>query len=422
MQINKTSIVNLSVRGLTIVSRFVLLFYLGKFFSSDDLGAYGIFYTTTSMTLLTLGLDFYTFSNREVLYVEDKFKLSVLRNQLVFYVFTYSLFLFPLLLVFTYQIISFKYIVYFYLILVFEHLSQEFYRLFTILSFPILANWLLFLRNGLWVIVLIACFSIFRIEDYSLSYVFMGWLIGSGLSVIIGFYTVFKLYGSHPLQPIDWKWYIQGIKTSSLYFLSTISLILIEHMNRYLIKYWCGLSKVGVFTFYSQISNAMNVVIFTLFIMVIYPKLVEAANLKDMKHFMLLKAELQKKVVLYSIVIGLVLALGIFPMLSFINKPEYYQDIFTFYLLIAATVFLNLSLVQHYALYALKKDRLLLYSSLLAALTSVVSNLLLIKGLSILGAAFSLLLSCLVLVLAKSYFSKKAESDFIQKNNLSDTE
>ena len=120
MKINKLSVVNLLIRGLTIFSRFILLFCLGKFFSTEDLGTYGIFYTTINLCVLTLGLDFYTFSNREVLYAETKDKLSILRNQLLFYVFTYVVFLLPMVMIFTYGIIPIEFIVYFYLILIFN--------------------------------------------------------------------------------------------------------------------------------------------------------------------------------------------------------------------------------------------------------------------------------------------------------------
>ncbi|MES2680265.1 MAG: polysaccharide biosynthesis C-terminal domain-containing protein [Bacteroidota bacterium] len=419
MKINKHSILNLFIRGLTILSRFILLFCFGKFFSTDDLGTYGIFYTTVNLCLMTLGLDFYTFSNREVLYAETKDRFSVLRNQLLFYLFTYAVFLLPMLLIFTYGVIPIKYVVFFYIILVFEHLSQEFYRLFTILSFPILANWLLFLRNGLWVVILIIVYWLFGINEYSLSVVFIGWMIGSGLSVVIGFYKVIRLYGGYPAGRIEKSWFYSGIKTSALYFLSTIALITIDNLNRYLIKYWCGLSKVGVFTFFSQISNIINVIIFTLFIMVIYPKLVEAANSNDREGFFRLKNELLKKVVVYSFSIGVLLIVFIFPMLYFINKPEYYAELNTFYLLVISTIFLNISLVNHYVLYAFKKDSSLLYSTLIGAVASVLLNLFFISHFSILGAALSLSLSYLVLIITKSLFSKKAEADFIQKNILS---
>jgi O-antigen/teichoic acid export membrane protein len=414
MQFNRTSISNLAIRGFTILSRFILLFCLGKFFSTEELGTYGIFYTTINLSLLTIGFDFYTYSNREVLCADEKDRLTLLRNQLVFYGFTYLLLLLPLFLVFTFGIIPFQYIVFFYIILIFEHLSQEFYRLYTILSRPILANWLLFLRNGLWVLVLILLYAVEGLNDYSLKVVFTGWLIGSGLSVVIGFYTVMRTYGKYRLKSLDREWVLKGVKTSSLYFMSTASLLIIENLNRYLLEHWCGLSKVGVFTFFSQLSNIISVVVFTLFIMIIFPQLVAAVNAGDHETFRRLKAEFKRKVFISSVAVGLLLIVGVFPLLKLVNKPEYFEDLPTFFLLVTAVVLLNVSLVYHYILYAFKKDTSLLFANLISALFSICLNVLLIRTFEISGAALSLALSYLVLIFCLLLYSKKAEAGFIQ--------
>src|SRR5690242_5496076 len=128
------SLFNLALRGLSMGGRFLLIFYMGKFFSLEDLGYYGIFYTTVTLALFLLGLDFYGFSNRELLLVERHKRMSILRAQALFYVFTYVVFLLPLFLVFTYGVIPLKFVMFFYVILVLEHLAQELYRIFTVLG------------------------------------------------------------------------------------------------------------------------------------------------------------------------------------------------------------------------------------------------------------------------------------------------
>lgn len=413
--IDKKSILNLIIRGSSILSRFVLLFCLGKYFTTEDLGNYGIFYTSISLGILLLGVDFYTYANRELLYAVDGKKLTIIRNQFLFYILTYLVFLLPFVLLFTYDVLPIKYIVFFYFIIILDHISQEFYRLFTILSYPVFANWLLFLRNGVWVIALIAIYLVFKINDYSLSYVFTGWLIGSALSIVLALIKIYQLYGSEKLDKINSKWFLNGLRVSSLYFLSTIALISIEHLNRYLIKYWCGISKVGIFTFFSQIANLINVVIFTLFIMVIYPKLVESVNLNNWNDYNNLKLDLKKKVVIYSIIVGFFLFFLIYPMIYIINKSEYLSDLPTFFALVLANIFLNISLVYHYILYAFKKDSFLFYSTLIGALVSVTCNVIFIQFFSIFGASVALLVSYIALSVTKIIFSKKAEMVIFQK-------
>lgn len=43
MEINKQSFLNLSLRFLSMGGRFLLIFFIGKYFSTEDLGLYGLF-------------------------------------------------------------------------------------------------------------------------------------------------------------------------------------------------------------------------------------------------------------------------------------------------------------------------------------------------------------------------------------------
>lgn len=242
--------------------------------------------------------------------------------------------------------------------------------------------------------------------------IFWGWLIGSGISVVVGFAKIFKLYKGHTLQPFKRSWFVAGLKVCSFYFLSTVALKTIEFANRYMIEYWCDLKSVGIFTFYSQIANMINVVIFTLFLMIVYPKLIIAVNQGEVSEYNRLKSFIMKKVGIYSIILGALTAIMIHPILYFINKQEYYQEIFTFYVLILSNIFLNVSLVYHYVLYAFKKDHSLFITTTLTAVLSVVFNLIFIALFGIIGAALALLLSYITLTLMKKIYSQRSELVF----------
>lgn len=396
-----------------MAARFILIFYLGKYFSLDELGAYGIFFTTVTLALFLLGLDFYTFANREVLYAKAEDRLTVLRNQLVFYGVTYAVFLLPMLLIFYYNVLPAEYLFFFYFILVFEHLSQEFYRLFTVLSLPVFANWLLFLRTGLWVYLLALIWLLFPHVNYSLSLIFWGWLAGSGLSVLIGFIKIIKLHKGSVVKPIDINWFIPGLKVGMLYFSSTIALKIIEFSNRYMLEYWCSIKAVGIYTFFSQIANMINIIIFTLFFMVIYPRLILAANEKNMPELERLKTFMMKKTLLYSFGLALFLIVIIRPVLFIVGKTDLNNELVTFYLLISSNIALNISFVYHYVLYAFKKDLALLITTVISAVVNIILNIILIKVWDIAGAAFAILASYVALAFIKWMYAKKAEKNLI---------
>ena len=220
----KTSFVNLFLRGLSLVSRFVLIVYIGKYLSTSELGVFGLFSTTVTLALLLLGLDFYTYNTREILCKSDSERLPLIRDQFVFHLLTYVVLLPLLLIVFYKNIIPYKFILFFYLILVFEHISQEFFRLFTCLSKTLFANFTLFIRTGLWVYLIIGFWIYSSGNHINLETVWVGWLLGAFASVII---SVIYLRRLHPESvsnvPINWSWIRKGIKVSIPFFIGTIA-------------------------------------------------------------------------------------------------------------------------------------------------------------------------------------------------------
>lgn len=400
--------INLCVRGASILSRFLLIFFLSKYFPVEDMGTYGLFFTSTSLGLLVIGLDFYNYSNRELVYASSpNDKLSILKHQVIFHLITYAIVLAPFVFIFYYGFLPWKYICIFYFILISDHLSQELFRVFTIISTPIFANILLFLRTGVWALVLVAYYFISNTEHYSLDLVFEFWLCGSLLSVIVGIGKLIQLYGLKTKSKVDFKWIFSGLKVSGLYFISTLSLIGIERINRYLLKYWGGLRDVGIFTFYSQFSSVINVFVFSLIIMFIFPKMVDAHHKDDRKSFESLRKEMQKKTTIISLTLAVLLMFLIFPILSFVGKEDYYLDIPAFFILLLANVIFNISFVFHYVLYAQRADVQLLYATLICSVVSVGLNIALIPYFHIMGAAVALFFSYLLLALLKLYYSRK---------------
>ena len=142
----KNGVIGVGLRSITLASKFILLVYMAKLLSPEQIGVYGIFVATISYALYFLGLDFYVINTREILAKSDKKeKARLVRDQLAFHGVVYIFVLPMLLVVFMAGLLPWKYIVWFYVLLVLEHLSQEAIRLFFTLSLPIVAN-----RFGHW--------------------------------------------------------------------------------------------------------------------------------------------------------------------------------------------------------------------------------------------------------------------------------
>jgi len=397
-----SSILNLGLRGLSMLAKFLLIIYIGKYLSVDELGEYGLFATTITIAIYFLGFDFYTYNTREILAKEENERLPLIRDQFIFHLLVYVIALPLLLTIFTLGIIKTEFIIYFYLILVFEHLSQELYRLYTTLKKPLFANFLLFMRTGLWVYAVISLWY-FNIEGMmNLKTVLYGWTVGSFMSIIIGVVYLKKDYDFKSLtEKIDWLWIKNGVKVSIPFFIGTLAYKVIEFSDRYMIDYYMTKADVGIYTFFSGIANTINIVVFTLVIMIYYPLLVEQYQNKNMDMFKKTLKVFSIKTITFSIfsALGILLLIGF--VLDFMGKVEFQNNIEVLWILIIANIILNISFIPHYVLYVAQQDITIRDATLIGASLNIVLNLMLIKNYGIVGAAISTLLSFLIILLIK---------------------
>jgi len=390
-----------------MLAKFLLIIYIGKYLSIDELGEYGLFVITVTIAIYFLGLDFYTYNSREILAKEEKKRLALIRDQFIFHLLVYVVVLPLLLSVFLLGLIDIEYLLYFYLILVFEHLSQELYRLYTTLKKPIFANFLLFLRTGLWVYAILILWISEKKETMNLETVWVGWLIGSLLSIMIGVVYLKKEYDRTILsKKIDWKWIKNGIKVSIPFFIGTLAYKVIEFSDRYMIDYYMTKADVGIYTFFSGIANTVNIIVFTLVIMVYYPLLVEQYQQKKNDLFEKTLKIFSQKTMLYSLASCLLIFGLIGFVLDFMGKVEFHNHIDTLWVLVIANIILNISFVAHYILYAAQKDIVIRNATLVGAGVNILLNIILIPYYGIVGAALATLISYTVIFMIKYHKSK----------------
>lgn len=406
---NSLKILNLALRGLSIISKFFLILYITKYFSLADLGIYGLFFTTITILVLVLGLDFYMFNTREILSVEQDTRLSLIINQLFLHLITYS-FVLPLVLgVFYFNILPWQYLGWFYGILIAEHLSQELYRIFITLSKPFFANFLLFIRTSSWIYILLFIWLHDDLKQFhNLELIWKMWLLGSVTSILLGIYQLKQTIPiSDSSNSVNFRWIQKGLTISAIFFLSTIMLKTIEFSDRYMIQYWLNNKDLGVYTFYANFTNVAQTIVFTLVVMIHSPKILEYANQNNFTAYKKLKAIFNKQIVFISIISFFIVVLAIYSALYLMNKPILYNNLVTFYILNFSILVQNYVLIYHYDLYSQKKDKKILFSTITGAILNIVLNIILIPRYGITGAAIATLLSIISILIAQYIFTKE---------------
>jgi O-antigen/teichoic acid export membrane protein len=408
----KTSSAGLLLRLISMLGKFLIVVYIAKYFLTQDLGIFGLFNSTVILAMYLLGFEFYNFNTREILAARSE-KISVLiRNQFIAFGFTYLLIL-PILIPMLYlQFLPRQYLIWFYAILITEHVSVEFYRIFTILARPIFANFIFFIKNGSWSLGLIALWLSGIDSTKTLQSVWLAWFGGSLLACLLSwFYLRHLKIRLFDRAAVDWTWIKKGFKISIPFFVVAISLRLIEQSGRFFLDLWTTKSLVGIYTFFWNIANMINVLIFTGIIMILFPKLIESYKKEQRFEFEENLRQFKKMICWSSFFLSGLLVLLIKPLLVILGKGEFSPYLDSYYILVLAFALLNLSYIPHYILYAKDADKVIMWCTLCAAIINITGNFLLIPGLGLSGAALSILLSYLVMGGGKYYFVQSIKSD-----------
>lgn len=406
----KTGLLNAVLRSLTLGSKFLLLLVLARMFSPEQLGIYGLMVVTVTVSLYLLGFDFHAYNTREILARPRADWPARIRDQFVFHLCIYVAVLPLLLVIFATDTLGWSYAGWFYLLLVLEHASQEFYRLLITLSRSSLANTVLFLRSGVWVFAVTAI-ALFNPQRLSLEFVFGAWATGVALSVVLALVVLRDLEWRAGLaSPVDWQWIRRGARVSLRFFAATVCLLGVQFADRYFLKHYHGEAAVGIYTFFWQIANTVQIFVYTAVATVIYPRLVESYQQGEMFRYRRHMRRLALGIIAITAIATLAITVFIRPVLGLVGREIYHDHLTVGWILLASMVLLSLSYVPNVALYVRRSDRAILYSSAVTLSVALVSHLLFIPRFGPLGAAWGTLAAAGMLLGSKAFFALLSRS------------
>jgi len=237
-------VLNVSIRLFALLLRLLLSLSVARVLSDDNLASFYLITALIGFSVIPLGFDFYIYSTRE--YARGYQFLSIIKSSLKFYSFTYSVFI-PLIFFFSAWYFSISIAVLVILILIFEHLGQEMYRIYIISGRPLLSSSLMFLRGAVWVIPLL----IFDIVDsYSLETVLYLWVSFAFLSLIIGGFFLNINFKSLFNVKVDLDWFRSGVSVCCKLIIGTVALKVIFFLDRYFIESINGGLYMSAYSFF----------------------------------------------------------------------------------------------------------------------------------------------------------------------------
>lgn len=400
----KQSFINIILRGTTLLCKFILLLFIAKFLTLEELGVFGIISTSVLLLIFVIGIDFYMHTTRDILRVSKSQLLCLIRDQFALNAIMFFISLPFLVLLFYSGFLPWMYFIFVTLIVIFDYISQECTRVFIALKKPVFANVILFLRMGGWIIVFITLYFLGFVSS-SLVTILTFWIIGSFTSVLVAVLELLKYEKELVvIKAIDWAWIKKGLSVAKIFFFSTLSLKVIELSDRYILKYFHGDEAVGQYTFFYSIANVLQAFVFSGVVAVIYPKMIESYQRKRKLSLFANIRKLTLGTLYIILILSTALLLFMKPVLVVVGREgllDYYD---LFLLLIASTIVMVLSYIPHFALVAIEKEWLILKSTLISMIVSLTLNFLLIPSYGIYGAAISAIFAFTVLASIKTYY------------------
>lgn len=363
---NMVRIFNTGLRAATLGARFLFVFFLAKYLDEASVGYYGIFTATVGYALYFVGLDFYTYTTREILKVTHAERGQMLKGQaslsglLYLIVLPVSGLLLPLAdwpagLIF-----------WFFPILFLEHLNQEISRLLVALSEQIPASLIMFMRQGSWALAIVGLMA-WNNNWRNLHALMACWALAGVIAAVMGGRKIWQLQMGGWSLPVNWAWVKRGAMVSTAFLLATLALRGAQTMDRYWLQSLVNIETVGAYVLFLSIAGTLLVFLDAGVFTFAYPELIGLHHGNQ-------QAEIRRKVrglLTYTLVASIgfsVVSWVLLPyLLQWIGKPLYLQSMDLYPWLLLAMVMNALSMVPHLALYAQGRDKAIISSHLGAA-------------------------------------------------------
>ncbi|HCF6301514.1 TPA: hypothetical protein VEO97_006283, partial [Pseudomonas aeruginosa] len=356
-------ILNIGLRGLTLLNKFLLVFFLAHFMNAEDVGIYGLVAATIGYGVYVVGFEFYNYSNRELVIAPQSEWLPLIRDQFLLYLLIYVVTLPFIVTVFWGGWLPWPYFSIFVTLLLLEHIAQEFNRILVAASKQLLASVVLFVRSGIWCLVVILCMwfdPVFR----TLQFTFYSWIISCLFACIIAIYQILRLGKLRGSRPVNWTWIRNGIKVALPFLLASLAIRGIYTFDKYFVDSVSNLQVLGAYTIFVGMATAvlsfLDAGVFVFYI----PRLIRSAKNESTHDFQKVMRELTINTVIVIFFLSVLCCFAGILISNWLSSPVYKENLDMLYWLLFASALYGLSTIPHLGLYAYGRDRPILHSQL----------------------------------------------------------
>ena len=412
--LSRTRILNMVLRTATLGARFVFVFFLAKYLDPQSVGYYGLFTATVGYFLYLVGLDFYTYTTREILKASPEQRGQMLKGQAALSVLLYAIVVPLAVWVLPQAHWPGELLLWFFPILVFEHINQEISRLLVALSEQITASLILFMRQGSWALAIVGLMAV-DADMRQLQAVMACWLVAGVIAALLGILKIRQLRMGGWSLPVNWAWVKKGAMVSLAFLLATLALRGVQTVDRYWLQSLTSIEVVGAYVLFLSIAGTLMVFLDAGVFAFAYPELIALHHQQQHAQAHRKVKQLLVYILLAAVAFSAISWLLLPYLLQWINKPLYTESMELYPWLLLATVINALGMAPHYALYAQGRDRIIIGSHIAAMVVFAIAVWLLAQILPALAVPLGLVIFFTVILVIKvaAYWATERGSDAI---------
>ena len=400
----RNSLESIFTRGISIVSKFLLVGLLAKLLNLEDYGSFQLISYFIMISTTIFGLEYYNISNRDIVKTKEKSEIYTKHLQF-FYSLSPILFIIQVLVflgLFPKELITIRTIIFIVIIGICDYFAQEVYRYLMINKQYRKGNIQLIYKSVFFIIIIAIYLTFFKKLDFDRLLIL---LLISYLLLFIFAYNSFSIYLHHfsisEFKFLSFKKLKNILSVLSPFLLLILFIKGIEFTDKFLIGKILGLEEAGIYSFLFSMASVMGVFVMSGFYIIYLPQL-----LNNFKNNMLeFKSDFRKFSILTigsSIVLAFLIVVGSPIVFDLVGKPILLDNLELLYLLLGGFVLYNAALIPHLFLYVCLDEKIISLIMGIALLINLSLNFFLIPKFGVNGAGYSFLITYAIIFSFKS--------------------
>lgn len=369
---NIHKIVGILFRVSAIGTKFLLILFLGFYYSLEDVGLYGLVAAIAGYSIYFLGFELHSVVNREGIKDYRSWAGLIKKQNGIFCVSSFFLSVLAMIYIVFYPNQMFLVICIFILCLV-EYSGQENYRRYIALLRPLEASLFIFVRNALWPFLFISYYFISE-DKPKIEFIFILWiLVGGFFNILSSIHMRVSCFKNLLLPDIDVSWFLQKIKISLIFLASILVMRGVAVGDRVLVSFNDTDNMLGIYVFYTSIAAAVGALLNFMGAAQSYPKLIKAIKDQSGSNYWEVRRSMFTATMGAAIIGAIAVPIFFLLLRNMIdNELLYFESYLMLFSLIMIGVVLSaLNMYLHYVLYCHGEDKKILITNLVAIFSAI---------------------------------------------------